>query len=179
MPFEYEYERNNRFYTESISFCRSNNKNDNKISSVNVPDEFFYAKNPTNENFWKDVSFIQDELRNMPANFGDALKRVMKNRHITIEKGSELSRLSPRTINRLRNQNENVSLNSILAIIIGLKLPRSIGDALTEKAGYNLANDREELVFYNLINDLKIFDIDKANELRRSMNKTPLSGRDE
>lgn len=179
IPFVYEYENINYYHKESISFCRSNNKNKNTISKIYVPDEYYYKNQPSIENFMKDFEFIKDELVNMPGNFGEALKYVMDNRKVTIEKAAELSGLSTRTINRLRNKKEKVSLKSILAIIIGLKLPKTIADDLIKKAGYNNITDRDYLLFYEMIYNLNIVDIDKANELLEGMGKTPLSESEE
>lgn len=175
IPFEYEYNNSNKYYKESNSFCRTNNKNKENIERIGIPDEYFYSKNPSVENFLKDFIFVKDELEKMPTTFGETIKYVMKNRNITIEQAVERTGLSMRTINRLRSDKEKCSLESILAIIIGLKLPKIIGDELLRKAGYDIRTNNEEFIFYNLIYELKIISIEKANEIRLSMNKSPLS----
>lgn len=82
-----------------------------------------------------------------PWNFGKELIRLMEERHITEEQLAELTGLSEKTIQRMRNSDERPSLRNIIALAIAMSLCLWDSLALMKYAGYELTESREDRLF--------------------------------
>lgn len=85
---------------------------------------------------------IQKIFKEMPALFGETLTYHMTNINMTVEKLAELSLMSERTITRMRNpKNKLPSLESIIAVSVGLSLYPELSSDLLQKADVKLHAD--------------------------------------
>ncbi|MDR3313467.1 MAG: helix-turn-helix transcriptional regulator [Oscillospiraceae bacterium] len=76
-------------------------------------------------------------LRRLPSAFPDMLKELMKWRGVTVEGLAGLSLLSAKTVQRLRRDMDyEPSMETVIALCVGLHLPPIICAELISKAGY-------------------------------------------
>lgn len=118
---------------------------------------------------------IAGVLTALPNNFPDALVKLMSWRGITVERLAETSAISPKTIQRLRNQTDyNTTLETVIAICIGLNLPPVLSQALIEKSGYMLKNTETHLTYRFLLDGCYSYSIFECNEMLASLKISPL-----
>lgn len=88
-----------------------------------------------------------------PNNFSEALIFFMEERNITVERLADETGLSEKTIQRLRNNPEiRPTLETVIAICVGLHLDAYSGDTLVYLAGYRLTNKKCEKMYRLFIN---------------------------
>jgi DNA-binding Xre family transcriptional regulator len=121
----------------------------------------------------KEASKIAGEL---PGSFCHSLKRLMEWRGITVEKLAERALLSPKTIQRMRNDAEREwKLDHVAAVCVGLRLPSNISVPLIEKAGYKLRGEKGSVLNHLLATRCGC-PIQEFNECLEAAGHPPLSG---
>lgn len=121
----------------------------------------------------KEASKIADEL---PGSFRHSLKKLMEWRGTTVEKLAERALLSPRTIQRMRNEDEREwKLDHVAAVCVGLGLPSSLSVPLIEKAGHTLRGEKG-VVLSHLLATRCGCPIQEFNECLEAAGRPPLSG---
>lgn len=96
----------------------------------------------------------QDELnlyKNLPPNFGEALKILREWRGYTQADLAAKALTSDRTIRDLEKSKRKPSLKIVMALIIALELPPMLGLQLLHLAGYNIQTPTTENIAYNYI----------------------------
>lgn len=97
------------------------------------------------------LSKVMSEL---PGGFHKTLDYHMKRKGITNEQLAERSLLSARLISSLRNSSDdNIELGTVLAICIGMNLQRHYCFDLLGKAGFELKNTPEHLLYRELLEE--------------------------
>ena len=92
---------------------------------------------------------IMDLLATLPKVFSTSLVKIMEWVEIS-EELAEKSRLSDRTIRRLRTQDDyNVNLKTVVAICIGMHLPPLVSRHLIESAGLSFKYANKEHMLYD------------------------------
>ncbi len=117
----------------------------------------------------EEAARISDILAKAPSSFKDTLNYHMDRREFTNEKLEERSLISSRTIQDYRNKNDaRPTLQSVLALCIGLNLQPYLSYDLIRKAGYdiNIPND-DYLVYRYLIDHHHMENIHMWNEKLR------------
>lgn len=85
------------------------------------------------ENFRTDVLNV---IKSLPNDFPGALNKVIEWSEMTEEQIAEAADLSTRSVQRLRNDDtQNPSLETMIQLCIGMRLPSMISFALIEKSG--------------------------------------------
>lgn len=99
-------------------------------------------------------------------NFGDALKLLMAHPpKTTVEQLAELSGLSDKTILRMR-KSEPVTIQSIVAMCIGLHLHPEISTSMLQKQGYSLGPSVEiHMIYKTLLCNCNTKSVEECNEL--------------
>jgi DNA-binding Xre family transcriptional regulator len=121
----------------------------------------------------KEASKIAGEL---PGSFCRSLKKLMDWREITVEELAERALLSPKTIQRMRNEDEREwKLDHIAAVCVGLMLPSAISIPLIEKAGHKLRGEKG-FVLHHLFSTRCGCPIHEFNECLEAAGHPPLSG---
>ena len=103
----------------------------------------------------------------LPSSFSGTLNAHIKRKRLTNEKLEERSHISARTIQDYRNKADaKPTLQSVLALCIGLNLHSAFFYDLIAKAGYNIMNINEEFMMYRyLIDNHYMETIDRWNDL--------------
>lgn len=109
---------------------------------------------------------VVDIFKNLPNNFGHALKMLRKQKDYTQEQLAEKSLVSVRTIGDLERNKRNPDLETVMALVIALEVPPMISVHMIHLAGYNLTTSTPKAIAYNFL----IFycigrDIKKCNEI--------------
>lgn len=87
-----------------------------------------------------------------PLNFSEAMTYYMDELGVTVESLAEETGLSEKTIQRLRNNPDvQPSLETVIAVCIGLHLDQYCGDMLLHLAGYTLTNKKRDRIYRVLI----------------------------
>lgn len=97
---------------------------------------------------------VSDIFAELPSSFCDTLDYHIKRRKCTNEKMEERSYISSRMIQDYRNKKDTKpTLQSVLALCIGLNLQPSFSYDLIAKAGYNIMIGSEENILYRYLID--------------------------
>ncbi len=119
---------------------------------------------------------IAKTLQAMPGTFPAALVYLMNWRNITNEKLAEKTFLDPRTIQRLRNDFDNkTSIETVVAICIGLQLPPAISSRLIELSTCSLGVGDKHIAYHCLLTSYYTRPIIDCNSLLTNMNLKPLT----
>jgi len=167
-----------KFYTECVLYRDADSgivfeahynlsgKNDNADSRAEIRNTY--------------ISETADIMKKLPGGFAGTLDELIKHRKATNEKLAEDSMLSARTVQRLRNDEEqNTSLETIIALCVGLKLPPVLSNDLISKSGHSLKLTTELHILYQLIlNSYYAHPIRECNEILEKHHFNPL-GTDE
>lgn len=127
------------------------------------------------ENYYAKISVICDDL---PYDFRKKLRYLRESIGMTREKLEEKSYISSQTIKEIEtNQKRGYSLETIIALCIGMKLPPEFSFNLIKMAGFHIEsydNEKSCLYCYILRNlyDSPIYDI---NQILQINNFNPLS----
>lgn len=97
---------------------------------------------------------VSDILADIPSSFHGALDYHVRRRRYTNEKMEERTGISSRMIQDYRNKKDvKPTLQSVLALCIGLNLHPSFSYDLIAKAGYNIMTASEEFLIYRYLID--------------------------
>lgn len=97
---------------------------------------------------------VSDILAEVPSSFCGTLDYHVKRRGYTNEKMEERTGISSRMIQNYRNKKDaKPTLQSVLALCIGLNLHPSFSYDLINKAGYNIMAANEEYLIYRYLID--------------------------
>lgn len=159
------------YYTECVLFrdAASNITFEAKFSSENkghLSDTEQYKR------------YIQDVLsiaKTLPNNFPEALDTLIKWSELTEEQIAERSDLSTRTIQRLRNDDtQNVKLETVLQLCIGMKLPFQLSKALIERSGNAFKTNEQDFSYEFLITAYSGRTLYECNEFLRGIGQPVL-----
>lgn len=120
-------------------------------------------------------------LKELPSTFDETLKYHMDSRHITIENLEERSLVSASTIKRLRpKQNEDeeeptVTLQTVIALCIGLNLEPMLSEDLVAKAGYSFRNTKTDTAYRLVLYHMYFYSIYQCNEALIASGVKPLT----
>lgn len=90
--------------------------------------------------------------RSLPMSFSGALDTLIKWRGMTEEQLAEASELSVKTIQRLRNDEpSNVSMETVMQLCIGMKLPPPLSDCLMTASGHYFRATELHLMYRYLL----------------------------
>ncbi len=115
-------------------------------------------------------------LTRMPNNFNDALVYLMDRQEMTVEELAEASNLSAKTISRLRGDlNYSPTLETVVALCIGLRLPPIISYELIRKRALGFTVSETHLAYRFLLDSCYCSTIHQCNEILASLKIPPLS----
>ncbi|MCD7856408.1 MAG: hypothetical protein LUG55_01115 [Clostridiales bacterium] len=119
------------------------------------------------------ISAIMDEL---PTSLGATLVYHMERLKITKEKLEELSNASISTIQRIRSKNcPSVSLQSTIALCVGMSLDPELSEDMVEKAGYRLRNTPEQTMYKIILRNMYMASVDTCNAALVASKMQPLT----
>ena len=124
--------------------------------------------------YYNKVSIICDDL---PYNFRKKLRYLRESIGMTREQLEEKSYISSQTIKEIENNKKRgYSLETIIALCIGMKLPPEFSFDLLRIAGFNIENNGNEIncLYCFILRNLYDCGIDYVNDILRINNFTPL-----
>ena len=123
----------------------------------------------------KQIDIISKRIADMPVQFGEALRFLMKEYDVTVESLAEKTTIPPKTIQRLRNEpRTSYPLDYIIAICIGMKLEPPISGALLLRAGYDLRLMPQNLIYQFILSCRYTLKIEEIQCFLKSHNQKPL-----
>ena len=112
---------------------------------------------------------ISKVLCELPQPFPEALVYLMNFLEVTVDSLAEASNLGDRTISRLRG-GDSKTLENVLAVCIGMKLPPSVSHELVRRAGFFLTNSERDLAYRFLLDSCYSESIYVCNEMLSAQN---------
>ncbi len=116
--------------------------------------------------------------KDLPFEFRTRLKYLRKQENLTREKLSELSYISEQTIKQIENdEKRGYSLETIISLCIGLKLPPELSISLIESGGYcmNYSASKSMIAYNFILRNLYNESIDYINEFLKQNKLKPLT----
>ena len=168
LKFNIIVERNNKILKKECILCRDIN--------TGIKYKIEFDKTVNNNMFLQSQAIIESEkfinegLDCICNCLSKSLKSLMKWVNISEKKLSDKSEVSEKTIQRIRTgQSTSPSLETMVALCIGLELPYKISLLFIEKAGLKLICNTEEKMLYNFfLKDGCNFDIYECDELLKT-----------
>lgn len=126
--------------------------------------------------FNKELAEVMQKLSN---SFTGTLKGLMFWSDVTVEGLAGASGISPRTIQRLRNEDDyETTLETVIALCIGMKLPPVASYFLVEKSGFTFTFSEKHQAYRFLLNGYYTHTIYECNELLVGLGIEPLCAGD-
>ena len=132
-----------------------------------IEDETFIpGSNVSPEQLERTMKYVNSIRNNLPKTFGDTLAAHMKRKGITVEQLSENSLISPKTIQRYRNDPcISVSMRRAVGLCIGLKLHPVLSLDLIAKAGLSFNSTPAHDAYFSLLVSMTNSSIYECNAL--------------
>lgn len=119
---------------------------------------------------------LSSVLQSLPGSFSGALIALMKWKGKTVEALAEACSLDPKTIQRMRNNEEyETTIETIVAICIGLQLSPVVSEALINRSAYSLGTGPKYMAYRFLLDACYTKTIFECNEILRGLNLDPLT----
>lgn len=159
------------FYTECVLYRDAASKVtfEAHYSSDNRPNE---KQKESIAAFKADVLGL---LKRLQGSFSDSMDKVIDWSDMTEEDIAGYSEIDVRTIQRLRNDDEqNPSIETIIQICIAMQLPPQISRVLINKGGYQLRANNKDFMYGFLIDGCYLQSLDECNEMLIDQGIKPL-----
>ena len=122
---------------------------------------------------------LSDLMQNLPNSFVGALKRLMTWSNITVEGLAGSSGVSPRTIQRMRNEDDyETTFETVIALCIGMKMPPIASYFLIGISGFTLTHSEKHMAYRFILDGYYSHTIYECNELLARFGVEPLSAGD-
>lgn len=152
----------------------------NRDKSSEITFEAHYSaksKNAANQ-----VQMIEDYnadllaiARKLPMNFSGTLDALIGWSEMTEEELAEAADMSEKTIQRLRNSEpDNVSIETVVQLCIGMKLPPVLSGCLIRASGKNFMMTEQHIMYQFLLNSCYHLSINECNDMLLAQNLKPL-----
>ena len=122
---------------------------------------------------------LAELVRKLPSSFTGTLKGLMEWQGVTVETLAERCGISPKTIQRLRNDEEcKTTLETIVAICIGLKLPPPMSYDLIGKSRFSFIASEKHMAYRFLLDGYYTHTLLECNDLLYKLGIDPIGGED-
>ena len=113
--------------------------------------------------------------RKLPMNFSGALDALIGWSEMTEEELAEAADMSEKTIQRLRNSEpDNVSIETVVQLCIGMKLPPVLSGCLIRASGKNFMMTEQHIMYQFLLNSCYHMSINECNDMLLAQDLKPL-----
>lgn len=110
-----------------------------------------------------------------PEDFKTALVRYMDGNDLSVELLAELTGLSAKTIQRMRNADERPDLRFVIAVCLAMKLSQWDSIYLVRLAGYELTTRMEDRIFWTILMTTEENTVDDCNQMLERLGYKPLT----
>jgi len=122
---------------------------------------------------------LAELVRKLPSSFTGTLKGLMEWQGVTVETLAERCGISPKTIQRLRNDEEcKTTLETIVAICIGLKLPPPMSYDLIGKSRFSFIGSEKHMAYRFILDGYYTHTLLECNDLLSKLGIDPIGGED-
>ncbi|MDR0883416.1 MAG: helix-turn-helix transcriptional regulator [Oscillospiraceae bacterium] len=119
---------------------------------------------------------LAEILQKLPGSFSGTIKGLMEWKGVTVEALAEASLVSAKTIQRLRNdENYETTLETVIALCIGLQLPPAVSMDLLGKSKFSLKYTEQHIMYRFLLDAYYTHPIYDCNQLLAEQNFAPLT----
>ncbi|WP_460001163.1 helix-turn-helix domain-containing protein [Paradesulfitobacterium aromaticivorans] len=119
---------------------------------------------------------LAEVMQNLPGGFSGALKSLMAWKEKTVEELAGDCCLDPKTIQRMRNNEEyETTIETIVAICIALQLPPVVSEALISRSACSLGVSPKHLTYRFLLNSCYTKTVIECNDILRRLELDPLT----
>lgn len=119
---------------------------------------------------------LSEIIKKLPGSFKDSLKTLMTWKEKTVEGLAESTFLDPRTIQRMRNNDDyEPSLETIVAVCIALQLPPAASYALINRSVHKLGVSEKHFAYDFLIRSWYTKPLLECNEMLQRLGFEPLT----
>ncbi len=142
-----------------------------------VEDVLGFLDNLSDDEFSEKIDSLYDfdGGKTPPGTFSDALTRFIDNADISIEELAFQSKVSTRTIGKMKNnENYQPTLKRVIKICIGLRLNPSYSYELIDLAGYTLKRTKQDTMYRFLIDKMYNASISDCNKILKRAGVKPL-----
>jgi len=160
-----------RFFTECVLY------RDAASDIIFIP--HYSDRNKSNPNHAKMLHEynrdILEAMKSLPMSFSGTLNQLIAWTGMKEEKLSEQSKLSEKTIQRLRNNEpDNVTIETLIQLCIGMQLPPQLSNRLIQAAGKSFMMTEKHLMYQFLLNVCYTCTIDECNTYLIEQDMEPL-----
>jgi len=122
---------------------------------------------------------LAEFMRNQPGSFTGTLKGLMERQRVTVETLAERCGISPKTIQRLRNDEEcKTTLETLVALCVGLKLEPPASYDLIGKSRFSFIASEKHMAYRFLLDGYYTHTLPECNELLAGLGIDPIGGDD-
>lgn len=149
-------------------------KLNNKTKGFETVDEILSSPEKFSEYYHK----VYQLLDSVPYHFRKVLRYYRECFGLTREQLEEKSYISAQTIKEIETNNKRgYSVETIIALCIGMKLPPEFSFELIKKSGYNIEDNltKENCIYCFILRNLYHMSIDDINEFLKSNNVKELT----
>ncbi len=152
----------------------------NRDQSANIKFEAVYSsKAHEDKNQSQMIKAYNADLlsvaRNLPMGFSGTLDSLIKWAEMTEEDLAEAAGINEKTIQRLRNtEPENVTIETVVQLCIGMKLPPPLSRCLLRASGKNFMMTEQHLMYQFLLDSCYHNTIYECNAMLEAQNLKPL-----
>lgn len=116
-------------------------------------------------------------LKSLPMSFSGALDKVIDWTGMKEEELAEVSKLSEKTIQRLRNDESfNATIETLVQLCIGMGIPPQLSNRLIQASGKAFKMTEQHMMYQFLLNACYSYSIDECNAYLEEQ-KLPTFGR--
>jgi len=118
------------------------------------------------------VTHTASNMERLPGSFGATLAYHMDKLHLTNEAMSKVCLINEDTIRRYRNgsNKSKPSIQTVVALCVGLKLPLTFCFDLVHKAGFIFTSDPSDIAYQTILCNATRLNIYQCNQLLRDAN---------
>lgn len=151
-------------YTASYSYSYSGSSRLYALLASFMVDSSYIYNDNRNELIKEYNNSMLDIMKTLPMNFSGALDTLIKWADMTEDALAEASALSEKTIQRLRNNEPHkVSLETVIQLCIGMKLPPPLSNCLLRASGNNFMMTELHVMYQFLLGTCYYKSIDECN----------------
>lgn len=160
------------FYTECVLYRDADSKVifEAKFSSDNIG-----ATNKQKESIAAYRSDVLGLRKKMTDSFADSLAAVIDWSDMTEEKIAEAADIEVRTLQRLKNdEDQNPTIETVIALCVAMTLPPLISRALIEKAGHTFKVNTRDFMYGMIIDACYTQTLDECNKMLIDQDVKPI-----
>lgn len=160
------------FYTECVLYRDADSK---VIFEAKFSPDNTGASNKQKESIAAYKADVLGLRKKMNDSFADSLKAVVEWSDMTEEKIAEAADIEVRTLQRLKSdEDQNPTIETIIALCVAMTLPPFISKALLEKSGHTLKANTRDFMYGMIIDACYTMTLEECNKMLIDQDVKPI-----